>query len=338
MKQMVLIITVALLIVFSVAAIFSTPLTTPPSENLTTVRLSEVTHSVFYAPQYVAINLGIFEKHGIQIDMVSSQGADKVMTAVLSRQVDIGFAGPEASIYVYEQGKSDHPQIFAQLTKRDGSFLVGRNPDEISTFKWSNLKGKHVLPGRKGGVPYMTLEYVIKKHGLTPSTDMNFDNSISFDAMTSAFVSGVGDYVTIFEPIATMLEKEGKGYILASVGEAAGEIPFTAYFASKSFIEENPELIQAFVDAIYEAQTWVNTHSALEIAEVIAHSFEGTDIDILETVVQRYKDIDAWNTTPVMKKEAFERLEDVMIEAGELKEKVLFEELVVNTFAENAIK
>lgn len=338
MKQMLLIITVALLIVFSVAAIFSTPLTTPPPENLTTVRLSEVTHSVFYAPQYVAINLGIFEKHGIQIDMVSSQGADKVMTAVLSRQVDIGFAGPEASIYVYEQGKSDYSQIFAQLTKRDGSFLVGRNPDEISIFKWSNLKGKHVLPGRKGGVPYMTLEYVIKKHGLTPSTDMNFDNSISFDAMTSAFVGGVGDYVTIFEPTATMLEKEGKGYILASVGEAAGEIPFTAYFASKSFIEENPELIQSFVDAIYEAQTWVNTHSALEIAEVIAPSFEGTDIDILETVVQRYKDIDAWNTTPVMEKEAFERLEDVMIEAGELKEKVLFEELVVNTFAENAIK
>ncbi len=335
---MLLVIAVVLLLVFSVAAIVSYPVTTTPSETLTTVRLSEVTHSVFYAPQYVAINLGIFEKHGIKIDMISSQGADKVMTAVLSRQVDIGFAGPEASIYVYKQGKSDYSQIFAQLTKRDGSFLVGRNPDEVGNFNWTNLKGKHVLPGRKGGVPYMTLEYVIKEHGLTPATDMNFDNSISFDAMTSAFVSGVGDYVTIFEPTATMLEKEGKGYILASVGEAAGEIPYTAYFTSKSFIEENPELIQAFVDAIYEAQTWIATHTSSEIAEVIAPSFEGTDIEILEAVIQRYKDIDAWNTTPVMTKESFERLEDVMIEAGELNEKVPFEDLVVNTFAENTIK
>ena len=346
MPKMMLFIFIVLLIVFTVGAFtIQSPTTppevniiTPPSENLTTVRLSEVTHSVFYAPQYVAINLGIFEKHGIEIDMVSSQGADKVMTAVLSRQVDIGFAGPEASIYVYQQGKEDYSQIFAQLTKRDGSFLVGRDPNEVSNFKWTNLKNKHVLPGRKGGVPYMALEYVIKQHGLAPSKDMNFDNSISFDAMTSAFIGGVGDYVTIFEPTATMLEKEGKGYILASVGEAASEIPYTAYFASKSFIEENPELIQAFVDAIYEAQTWVTTHTAQEIAEVIAPSFEGTSMDILETVVQRYKDIDAWNTTPVMTKESFERLEDVMIEAGELSEKVPFEDLVINTFGENAIK
>lgn len=346
MPKMLLVMFAVLIIVFTVGSFTihsptTSPIeitTTPPTETLRPVKLSEVTHSVFYAPQYVAINLGIFEKHGIEIDMVSSQGADKVMTAVLSRQVDIGFAGPEASIYVYQQGKEDYSQVFAQLTKRDGSFLVGRNPTEVNTFKWTNLKNKHVLPGRKGGVPYMALEYVIKQHGLTPSTDMNFDNSISFDAMTSAFVGGVGDYVTIFEPTATMLEKEGKGYILASVGEAAGEIPYTAYFASKSFIEENPALIQSFVDAIYEAQTWVATHTALEIAEVIAPSFEGTDIEILETVVQRYKDIDAWNTTPVMTKESFERLEDVMIEAGELSSKVPFSKLVNNTFAEKAIK
>lgn len=346
MKHKLITIVIVLCLAFVVNAIVTySPSTspteiniTPPTANLTTVRLSEVTHSVFYAPQYVAINLGIFEKHGIEIDMVSSQGADKVMTAVLSRQVDIGFAGPEASIYVYQQGKEDYSQVFAQLTKRDGSFLVGRDSAEAKNFKWTNLKNKHILPGRKGGVPYMTLEYVIKNHGLTPSTDMNFDNSISFDAMTSAFVGGVGDYVTIFEPTATMLEKEGKGYILASVGEAAGEIPFTAYFASKSFIEENPALIQSFVDAIYEAQTWVANHTAFEIAEVIAPSFEGTDIEILETVVQRYKDIDAWSTTPVMIKDSFERLEDVMIKAGELSSKVPFEKIVINTFAEKAIK
>lgn len=307
-------------------------------EPLTTVKLSEVTHSVFYAPQYVAINLGLFEKHGIEVEMVSSQGADKVMTAVLSRQVDIGFAGPEASIYVYQQGKKDHSVVFAQLTKRDGSFLVGRDESEASTFDWSNLEGKHILPGRKGGVPYMSLEYVIKEHGLDPATDMNFDNSISFDAMTGAFVGGIGDYVTIFEPTATMLEQEGKGYVLASVGEASGEIPYTAYFASKSFIAENPELIQSFVDAIYEAQAWVYTHTAREIAEAVAPSFPDSDIDTLETVIKRYKDIDAWSKTPIMTEESFVRLQEVMIEAGELDTIVPFEELIVNDFAEESIK
>ena len=328
------------LLIFSLALVvptFSLAENATP-KALTTVKLSEVTHSVFYAPQYVAINLGLFEKHGIEIKMVSSQGADKVMTAVLSRQVDIGFAGPEASIYVYQQGKKDHSVVFAQLTKRDGSFLVGRNAEEVATFDWTNLKGKHILPGRKGGVPYMSLEYVIKEHGLNPATDMNFDNSISFDAMTGAFVGGVGDYVTIFEPTATMLMQERRGYILASVGEASGEIPYTAYFASKSFIAEKPELIQSFVDAIYEAQAWVYTHTAREIAEAVAPSFPDSDLDTLETVIQRYKDIDAWSKTPIMTEESFVRLQEVMIEAGELDTTVPFEDLVVNDFAEEAIK
>lgn len=336
MKKLISVILVALLSL--VVPTCSLAVTSSDSANLTTVRLSEVTHSVFYAPQYVAINLGLFEKHGIKIEMVSSQGADKVMTAVLSRQVDIGFAGPEASIYVYEQGKKDHSVVFAQLTKRDGSFLVGRDASEVENFEWTNLKGKHVLPGRKGGVPYMSLEYVIKSHGMNPKTDMNFDNSISFDAMTGAFVGGVGDYVTIFEPTATMLEEEGKGFVLASIGEASGEIPYTAYFASKSFIAENEELIQGFVDAIFEAQCWVYSHTSHEIAEAVAPSFPSTDIDILEKVIDRYKEIDAWCKTPIMSEEAFSRLQEVMIEAGELKEKVPFEALIVNEFAENSIR
>ena len=304
-----------------------------PVVPLTKVTVSEVTHSVFYAPQYVAINLGFFEKNGIDVELVNSQGADKVMAAVLSGQVEIGFAGPEASIYVYLQGKKDYPQVFAQLTKRDGSFLVGRNKNEI--FSWENLKGKHVLPGRKGGVPYMTLEYVIKQNGLNPATDMNFDNSISFDAMTGAFIGGIGDYVTIFEPTATMLELEGRGYILASVGEATGEIPYTAYFANKSFIEENPVLIQSFVNAIYEGQVWVDTHSSLEIAEILLPSFPDINLEILEKVVKRYKSIEAWNTTPYMPKESFERLQDVMEASGELDARVPFEDLVLNSFSEN---
>lgn len=302
-----------------------------PLQKLT---VSEVTHSVFYAPQYVAINLGLFEKNGLEVELLNSQGADKVMAAVLSNQVEIGFAGPESAIYVYLQGKEDYPQVFAQLTKRDGSFLVGREKND--NFQWEDLAGSHVLPGRKGGVPYMTLEYVIKQHGLNPATDMNFDNSISFDAMTGAFVGGVGDYVTIFEPTATSLEMEGKGYILASVGEAAGEIPYTAYFAKKSFIEANPELIQSFVDSIYEGQVWVTTHTPREIAEVLLPSFPDSDIDTLEKVVIRYQSIDAWNQTPVMTEESFNRLQDVIESSGELEERAPFEKVVDNHFAENA--
>lgn len=303
------------------------------AESLTTLKVSEVTHSVFYAPQYVAINLGFFEKHGINIELINSQGADKVMTAVLSGQVDIGFAGPESAIYVYLQGKEDYPQIFAQLTKRDGSFLVGRTKEE--NFEWANLEGKHILPGRKGGVPYMTLEYVIRQNGLEPSVDMNFDNSISFDAMTGAFVGGIGDYVTIFEPTATMLEEEGKGYILASVGEASGEIPYTAYFANKSYIVKNSDVIQNFVLAIAEGQEWVATHSSKEIAEVLLSSFPDTDLGTLEKVVERYKTIDAWNQNPVMTQEAFDRLQDVIEQSGELTSRVAFEDLVINDFALN---
>ena len=300
------------------------------------ITISEVTHSVFYAPQYVAINLGFFEKKGIEVELVNGGGADKVMTAVLSNQVDIGFAGPESAIYVYLEGKEDYPEVFAQVTKKDGSFLVARERDD--DFKWTDLKGKHILPGRKGGVPYMALEYVIKQNGLTPATDMNFDNSISFDAMTAAFLGGVGDYVTIFEPTATTLEKEGKAYIVASVGEEAGEIPYTAYFAKKSYIEENTELIQDFVDVLYEAQVWVDTHTAKEVAEALMPSFPDTDIDVLETVVQRYKDIDAWNKTPVMTEDSFNRLQDVIEEAGELTKRVEFDKLVNNTYAEKSVK
>lgn len=303
------------------------------AESTTTLKVSEVTHSVFYAPQYVAINLGFFEKHGINIELINSQGADKVMTAVLSGQVDIGFAGPESAIYVYLQGKEDYPQVFAQLTKRDGSFLVGRTEEE--NFEWANLEGKHILPGRKGGVPYMTLEYVIRQNGLEPSVDMNFDNSISFDAMTGAFVGGIGDYVTIFEPTATMLEEEGKGYILASVGEASGEIPYTAYFANKSYIAKNSDVIQNFVLAIAEGQEWVATHSSKEIAEVLLFSFPDTDLRTLEKVVERYKTIDAWNQNPVMTKEAFDRLQDVIEQSGELTSRVAFEDLVINDFSLN---
>ena len=305
-------------------------------EKLTKIRLSEVTHSVFYAPQYVAIHKGFFEDEGIEIELSNGQGADKVMTAVLSDSVDIGFAGPEAAIYVYNEGKEDYTEVFAQLTQRDGSFLVGREPAD--QFDWSDMEGSLVIPGRKGGVPYMTFEYVLKSKGLIPGENLTFDDSIQFALMAGAFTSGHGDFVTIFEPTASMIEKEGKGYIVASIGAESGEIPYTAYFASKSYIEKNKDIIQKFVNAIYKAQLWVAEHSPKEIAEAVKDSFPDTDFDILESSIARYKEIGAYAPTPVMKEEAFDKLQLVMTEAGELKQKAPFDKVVNNTFAEEAVK
>ena len=301
-----------------------------------TIQVNEVTRSVFYAPQYVAINNGYFEEQGLEIELTTGQGADAVMTAVLANQCDIGFAGPEASIYVYNEGKEDFCQVFAQMTKKDGSFLVARN--QTDNFSWQDLKGKTVIPGRKGGVPYMTLEYVLKKNGIDPQKDAILDDSIKFDLMAGAFASGNADYVTLFEPTASLTQNEGKGYIVASVGEAAGEIPYTAYFAKKTYIENNEDTIQKFTNAIYNGQQWVEEHSSQEIAELIQSFFPDTDLELLTTAIQSYKDIDAWNDTPVLKKEAFERLEEVMIMAGELEENAPYDEIVNNKYAEQAIK
>ena len=305
-------------------------------KKLQKVTVSEVTHSVFYAPQYAAIHLGYFEEEGLELELSNGQGADKVMTAVLSGSVDIGFAGPEACIYVYNEGKEDYMQVFAQMTQRDGAFILAREPDEA--FTWEKLKGKSLLPGRKGGVPYMTLEYVVKQHGLTPGVDVVFDDSIQFSAMAGAFTSGTGDYVALFEPTASALEAEGAGYIVASVGAESGEIPYTAYFAQKSFIEKNGKLVQKFTDAIAKGLTWVQEQTAAEIAKVIQPSFPDTDLKTLETVIQNYKDIDAWCAVPVMKEEAFEKLQTVMQEAGELDKTAPFAEIVDNSFAEKTKK
>ena len=300
--------------------------------EMKTITVNEVTRSVFYAPQYVAINNGYFEENGMKIELSTGQGADAVMTAVLSGQCDIGFAGPEASIYVYNEGKEDYTQVFAQMTKRDGSFLVAK--EDTDNFSWQDLKGKTVIPGRKGGVPYMTLEYVLKENGINPETDLTLDDSIKFDLMAGAFSSGDAEYVTLFEPTASLTEKEGKGYVVASVGEASGEIPYTAYFAKKSYIENNEDTIQKFTNAIYKGQQYVKEHTSTEIAEVIQSFFPDTDIEQLANAVQSYKDIDAWNETPVLKEEAYHRLEEVMTMAGELQEKAPYEKVINNKYAE----
>ena len=304
--------------------------------TLKTIQLNEVTRSVFYAPQYAAIANGYFEEEGLKLEITTGQGADKVMTAVLAGQSDIGFAGPEAAIYVYNEGKEDYIEVFAQMTKRDGSFLVSRKQND--DFKWTDLKGSTIIPGRKGGVPYMTFEYVLKQSGIDTKKEVVLDDSIKFDLMAGAFAGGNADYVTLFEPTASMTEKQGKGYIVASVGEAAGEIPYTAYFAKKSYIEQNPDVIQGFTNATYKGLQWVKENSAEEVAKVIQSFFPDTDLEMLASSVQSYKDIDAWNETPVLKQEAFERLQTVMAEAGELQTKAPYNVIVNNKFAEDAIK
>lgn len=304
-------------------------------ENIV-IKMNEVTRSVFYAPQYVAINNGYFKDYGIDIELMTGQGADAVMTSVLSGEAQIGFAGPEASIYVYNEGKEDYTQVFAQLTKRDGSFLVSK--DKLSDFKWEYLKGKTIIPGRKGGVPYMTLEYVIKQHGLNPKTDLKLDDSIKFDLMASAFTSGSADFVTLFEPTASNIQNLGKGYIVASVGKESGEIPYTAYFAKKSYIQKNEQTIQNFTNAIYKGQKWVKEHTSKEIAETIQNFFPGTDLNLLETAIQSYKDIDAWNENPILKENSFNKLQDIMSLAGELEKKAPYDKIINNKYAEEAIK
>ena len=300
--------------------------------GLTKIQLNEVTRSVFYAPQYAAIANGFFEEEGLELEIATGQGADKVMTAILAGQSDIGLCGPEAAIYVYNEGKADYVEVFAQLTQKDGSFLVSKEPTD--NFSWQDLVGKVVIPGRKGGVPYMTLEYVLKQNGIDPQTDLVLDDSISFDLMAGAFAGGNAEYVTLFEPTASMTQDAGKGYIVASVGEAAGEVPYTAYCAKKSYIEENPDIIEKFTRAVYKGEQWVKEHSALEIAEAIQEFFPDTTIESLETSVQKYKDIDAWKENPILKEEAFDKLQLIMSEAGELDQKAPYDKVVNNDFAE----
>ncbi|MEG0091470.1 MAG: ABC transporter substrate-binding protein [Oscillospiraceae bacterium] len=293
--------------------------------------LSEVTHTIFYAAQYVAINNGYFAKEGLEVEVVNAGGADKVMTSVLTKAADIGLAGAEACVYVYLGGKADYPKVFAQLTRCDGSFLVGRHSDD--SFEWGDLEGATILPGRKGGMPYMTLLYALNKNGLEVGEDVFFNDTIQFSAMTGAFVGGEGDYVTVFEPSATDLETQGKGYILASVGKAGGEVPYTAYFAAQDC---DKDTLQKFTNAIYEGQRFVKSHSAAEIAKAIQPSFAETDIEIIEKVVQRYKDIGAYSDTPAMTKQAFDRIIEIIKNAQEIDEDAVveFEKVIDNQYAQ----
>lgn len=304
------------------------------ADGLTPVTLNEVAHSIFYAPQYAAIELGYFKEEGIDLTLVNGAGADKVMTALVSGDADIGFMGSEASIYTYAGGAEDYAVNFAQLTQRAGNFLVAREPD--ADFSWEKLKGAKVLGGRAGGMPQMVFEYILKKNGIDPKTDVNIDQSISFGLTAAAFTSNDADYTVEFEPFATGLELEGNGCVVASLGTDSGYVPYTAYSAKKSYIEANPEIIQKFTNAIQKGMDYVNSHSAKEIAETIQPQFKETPLENITVIVDRYKSQDTWKEDVVFQKDSFELLQNILEEAGELSARVPYEDLVTTTFAENA--
>ena len=304
-------------------------------KTLSKVTLNEVAHSIFYAPQYVAIEEGYFEEEGLDLTLVTGFGADKTMTAVISGEADIGFMGAEASIYAYQEGATDPVMNFAQLTQRAGNFLVAR--EEMPDFTWNDLKGKKVLGGRKGGMPEMVFEYILKNNGLDPETDLTIDQSIDFGSTAAAFTGDTSaDFTVEFEPSATLLEQEGTGYVVASLGTDSGYVPYTSYSAKASFLEDHPKTIQKFTNALQKGMDYVSTHSPEEIATVIAPQFPETDLATVTAIVTRYYQQDTWKDNLIFNEESFQLLQDILQDAGELSRRTEYTDLVTTSFAQKA--
>ena len=306
------------------------------SGDNTQVVLNEVAHSIFYAPMYVAIEEGYFADEGIDLTLMTGFGADKTMTAVLTDEADIGFMGSESTIYTYAGGTQDYVVNFAQLTQRAGNFLVSREP--VQDFSWDMLKGKTVLGGRAGGMPEMVFEYILNKNGIDPKTDLTIDQSIDFGSTAAAFSGGQGDYTVEFEPHATLLEEKGDGHVVASLGEDSGYVPYTSFSAKKSYLENNQDTVQAFTNALQRGMDYVASHTAAEIAQVIAPQFPETDLDTLTTIVERYHSQDTWKEDLIFEEDSFMLLQNILKDSNVLEEQVPYEELVTTEFAENAIK
>ena len=322
------------LMVFGVLSLFAG---CKEKENeVTKITLNEVAHSIFYAPQYVALENGYFTQEGLDLELVTGYGADKTMAAVISGEAQIGFMGAEASVYAYLEGATDPVINFAQGTQRAGNFLVAR--EEMADFQWSDLKGKEVLGGRKGGMPEMVFEYILKENGLDPEKDLSIDQSIDFGSTAAAFSGGKGEFTVEFEPAATTLEKNGDGFVVASLGVDSGYVPYTSYSAKNSYVEKHPEIIQAFTDGLQKGVDYVNSHTAEEIAKVIQPQFKENDLDTITRIVERYQSQDTWKENLVFEKESFELLQDILESAGELEKRADYEKLVTTIYAKEAMK
>lgn len=330
------IIALLLITVLAVTSLLACSKEETKKPGMTKVVLSEVAHSIFYAPMYVAIEEGYFAEEGIDLELVTAFGADKVMTAVLSGEADIGFMGSESSIYTYNEGAKDYVVNFAQLTQRAGNFLVAR--EEMTDFTWEDLKGSYVLGGRKGGMPQMVFEYILKQNHIDPDKDLEINQSIDFGSTAAAFSEGQGAFTVEFEPHATSLEEAGKGYVVASLGEDSGYVPYTAFSAKGSYIKENPDIIQSFTNALQKGMNYVQDHTPEEIAEIIAPQFAETDVETITTIVKRYYDQDTWKSDLVFEKESFELLQDILDMAGELSKRASYDDLVNTEYALKAVE
>ena len=305
-------------------------------KKLVELKLNEVTRSVVYAPLYAGISKGFFEAEGLKITIETGGGSDKSMTALLAGEADVALMGPETVVYVANQGKQDCPVVIGQLTKRDGSFLVSR-VNEAEGFKWESLKGKTIIGGRRGGMPLMTLEYVLKQNGLEPGKDVTVIDNVQFNLMAGAFEGGTGDYVTLFEPTATNMQNAGKGYIVANVGLESGEVPYTAFMMTKKMLKENPAIAESFLTALYKSQQWVKNATDNEVAVAVQAFFPDTDIASLEIVAKSYRETDSWKTDPIMTEDSYNRLLDIVTSAGELSAKPEMNAVVDNSYAQKVV-
>ena len=325
MKKKLFVYIVCVVSIFLVACSF---LFSKREDSIQKISLAEVAHSIFYAPLYVSLENHYFEEEGLTVDLILANGADKVASSLLSNDVQIGLSGAEATIYVYNGGEENYLMTFSQLTQKDGSFLVSR--EKISNFQLEDLKGKTVIGGRAAGMPEMTLEYVLKKNHIDPKNDLNIDTSIAFAAMGGTFIGGYGDFVTLFEPTASMVEKEGYGYVVASVGELGGIVPYTSFSARRDYIEKNPEIILKFDRAIQKGLDYVHQHTDHEVAEIILPQFPDSSLKEVEAAIKRYREIEAWPDTTSFTEKSFDHLQTIMIDYGELEEKVPYQKLFYN--------
>ena len=327
MRKKVCLFLIIILLVFVGIVTF---LKTKTSNERKTIKVAEVTHSAFYAPLYVAIENGYFKEEGLEIELILTPGADKVSAAVLSNDVEIGFAGAESAIYVYTGGEKDYLQIFSGLTKRDGQFIIGRKD---SDFSLEDLKGKEILVGRKGGMPALNFLNAHKNNNINPK-DININYSVDFASLGGTFIGGLGDYVNLFEPTATALEKEGQGYILTSVGMLSGEMPYTTFYARKSYINNNKEIIEGFTNAINKGLIFTLNNDAKTVAQVILPQFPSISLDDLTKIVENYKKADSWLLSPYVNETVFKNLEDIMIDNNLLDDYVNYNDLVNNAYNE----